>query len=204
MIKPTSRKGMLIMAALAAAIATSLWWWLHTPAESLPKPYGYFRIELPEKSYTRYKSPCDIAFDLPNFSKIELYKGHDTGDSCWFNVSYPRLRAKVYCTVLPVQNDLSGLIKDAYGFAAKHEMKATALQRTTIEVPYHRVYGIMYDLEGMVASQLQFFVTDSTSHFMRGALYFDHKPNPDSIAPVLEYIREDVKHLLQTLEWTTE
>jgi gliding motility-associated lipoprotein GldD len=93
------------------------------------------------------------------------------------------------------------LADDAYQFAFKHEMKADGIQRTYVEDTIRNVYGIIYDIQGEAASQIQFFLTDSTQHYLRGALYFDNKPNQDSIAPVLTFIREDILHLTNTLQW---
>jgi gliding motility-associated lipoprotein GldD len=100
-----------------------------------------------------------------------------------------------------VKNRLPQLIEDAYGFAAKHEMKASALRRTLVSDSLRDVHGIIYDIEGDAASNVQFFLTDSTQHFLRGALYFFNPPNPDSIAPVLAFVRGDIDRLAQTLVW---
>jgi gliding motility-associated lipoprotein GldD len=102
---------------------------------------------------------------------------------------------------MPVNNRLPELIEDAYGFAAKHEMKASALRRTLVSDSLRKVYGIVYDIEGDAASNAQFFLTDSTNHFLRGALYFFNPPNPDSIAPVLSFVRGDINRIAQTLQW---
>src|SRR5690606_18002102 len=98
--------------------------------------------------------------------------------------------------------DVDELIRDAYGFAAKHEMKATALKRTLIEDNIHKVHGILYDIQGEAASQVQFFLTDSTRNFLRGSLYFNSKPNPDSLAPVLAFVREDIDHMIRSVRWS--
>jgi gliding motility-associated lipoprotein GldD len=201
MINPRTGKGLSVIIVLALTIAGVLYFFMRSGNTVLPKPRGYFRIDLPAKEYTRYSSPCGASFDLPNYTQVRLFKDRDTPDSCWFNLAYPRLRATLHCTVLPINKDLSSLIRDAYGFAAKHEMKASALKRTPVVVPEHDVYGLVYTIEGMAASQVQFFLTDSTEHFFRGALYFDNKPNPDSIAPVLEFIQADIDRLIQSLVW---
>lgn len=167
-----------------------------------PKPRGYYRIDMPEKGYTSYQTPCDVKFDVPNYSKLEMLKKNSTGDSCWFNLSFPRFNAKLHCTYVAVNNNFDMLIRDSYGFAAKHEVKASALKRTQINYPDKKVFGILYDIEGDAASQLQFFLSDSTKNFLRGSLYFYNSPNPDSIAPVLSFIREDIIRLTQTIEWS--
>jgi gliding motility-associated lipoprotein GldD len=102
---------------------------------------------------------------------------------------------------MSVGDRLPQLIGDAYGFAAKHEMKASALRRTLVADSLRNVYGIVYDIDGEAASNVQFFLTDSSAHFLRGALYFFNPPNPDSIRPVLEFIRGDITRITQTLQW---
>lgn len=164
-----------------------------------PKPRGYFRIELPEKDYKTYEARCGIQVDVPAYSRIELLS--ENPDSCWFNVYMPRHKARLHLTYVPVENNLQPLLEDAYGFAFKHEMKANAINRTVYANDSNRVYGMLYDLKGDVASPLQFYVTDSSSHFLRGALYFQHIPNADSIAPVVEFVRADAMHLIESLRW---
>ena len=165
----------------------------------IPKPRGYFRIELPEKQFEVYQTRCPLTTEVPVYAKIEVV---NTGeDSCWFNVVMPRYNARVYCTYVPVQSDLDKLFDDAYKFAFKHEMKADAIQRSTFENDSNRVYGMVYDLKGDVASPIQFFATDSTDHFLRGSLYFNHEPNADSLQPVIDYLREDIVHMMETIQW---
>lgn len=169
--------------------------------EGVPKPRGYFRIDLPEHAYSKFESECNMEMDVPNYAKVELFKDRMSEDSCWFNVHLPRLKATVYCTYFAVDNDFDKLVKDAYGFAAKHEMKATALKRTIIDDRTNQLYGIIYDIEGDAASQVQFFLSDSTKHFFRGSLYFNSKTNPDSLAPVLAFVREDIDRMVRSVRW---
>lgn len=164
-----------------------------------PKPRAYFRIDLPEKEYKTFESPCPFSFDIPKYSGIEIAGA--SSDSCRFNLVFPRQNAKIYFTYLDVNNDVSSYLNDAYQMAYSHEAKASSIGRERISNLDHNVYGIVFDLKGEVASSLQFYATDSSRHFLRGALYFNSSPNKDSIAPVLSFIREDVIHLLESLEW---
>lgn len=169
--------------------------------DATPKPIGYFRIDLPEHSYVKFDEACPLTMEVPQYSKVELFTDKVSEDSCWFNVYFPRFKARVYCTYMGIDNNFEGLVKDAYSFAAKHEMKASALKRTMVDKPEDQVEGIIYDIEGEAASQVQFFVTDSTNHFFRGSLYFNNRPNPDSIAPVLQFIRDDIGHMVNSVKW---
>ncbi|MEY3397976.1 MAG: gliding motility lipoprotein GldD [Bacteroidota bacterium] len=167
----------------------------------VPRPRGYFRIDLPEKSYINYSGNCPVEMEIPAYSKVELFKEYDSADSCWFNLVFPKNNARIYCTYLPVQGDVDKMISDSYAFAFKHEMKADAITRTAIQDDERKVYGLIYDIKGEAASQVQFFLTDSSQHFLRGALYFSNRPNQDSLAPVLSFLRDDIQHLTETLVW---
>jgi gliding motility-associated lipoprotein GldD len=166
----------------------------------IPKPRGYFRIELKDKDYITYQSDCPVELEIPVYSKIELFPSEST-DSCWFNLYFPRHKARIHLTYLSIHGDLDKYLEDAYQFAFKHEMKANAIKSKSVSFPEKQVNGLVYELTGNVASPLQFYVTDSAHHFLRGALYFNHKPNPDSIAPVLDYLTDDVIHLMETINW---
>jgi gliding motility-associated lipoprotein GldD len=168
---------------------------------SVPKPRAYFRIDLPEQQYRSYESACPLNMEVSTASQIEVFRDRQSADSCWFNIYYPRYNARIHCTYISVGDKFNELINDAYGFAAKHEMKASGLRRTMVSDSTRDVNGIIYDIEGDAASNVQFFLTDSTQHFLRGALYFFNAPNPDSIAPVLNFVRSDIDHIAQTLVW---
>jgi gliding motility-associated lipoprotein GldD len=169
--------------------------------DPIPKPRGYFRIDHPEKGYEEYQSNCDFRFERPKYSYIEKSRSAKGDDSCWFNLVVPSIHAKIHFTYLPVRNNLADYMDDAYNFAYQHNIKASGIKRTMIHNDSANVHGIVYDLKGNVASPLQFYVTDSTDHFLRGALYFSRVPNADSLSPSLDFIREDMIHLMNTTRW---
>jgi gliding motility-associated lipoprotein GldD len=187
--------------ALVAFLAACAWWWFGMDQTSAPKPRAYFRIDLPEKEYRSYESVCPMNLEVSTAAQIEVFRDRQSADSCWFNIYYPRYNARIHCTYISVGDKFNELINDAYGFAAKHEMKPSGLRRTMVSDSTRDVHGIIYDIEGDAASNVQFFLTDSTQHFLRGALYFFNAPNPDSIAPVLNFVRGDINHIAQTLVW---
>lgn len=161
-----------------------------------PRPRGYFRIDFPEKTYKLYDGKCPFKFEIPTYSfltKSETY--------CWYNIYFPNYKATIYLTYRSINNDLDTLLYDAHNFAYKHTIKADAIEESVFEKDSLNVFGSLYNIKGNVASQLQFFVTDSTDHFMRGSLYFDVRPNKDSLAPVVNFIRTDIEHLMESLEW---
>ena len=120
----------------------------------------------------------------------------------WFNIDFPFYNAKIYLTYKDVKNDLADLMEQTYMMNVKnHISKADAINEVLIDYPDRKVYGILYDLKGNTATAVQFFVTDSTKHFFRGSLYFSAVPNPDSLAPVNEFFRADIIHMIETLKW---
>ena len=172
-----------------------------------PKPRAYFRIDLPAKEYRILEGEYPYRFELPVYSEIKKYSGKwsltDTAEY-WINVEYPRFHGRLHLTYKPVGGDLASLIEDAHTFVFKHSVKADAINQQEYENPENKVYGVLFDIKGNTASSLQFYMTDSVSRFLRGALYFDHEPNKDSIAPVNEFIRQDIVHLIETLSWNTQ
>jgi gliding motility-associated lipoprotein GldD len=173
---------------------------LRTPETTFPKPIGYFRIALPHPQYRTYDAPCAFSIPVSQFATIEQMDRGES-DSCRFNIFYPKLKARIHCTYLPVSGNINDLVVDAYTFASKHEMKASAIEKSLIEEEERKVFGIRYRIEGEAASPLQFFVTDSTAHYLRCALYFESAPNPDSIAPVYQYIERDMDELIKKVQW---
>lgn len=169
-------------------------------SEYTPKPRGYFRIDLPEE--TNY-----VAFDEKGFpfkfeySDFSIVKPVPQNDSFWVDILYPKLNAKIYCSYKPVKNNFQDIAEDSRTFVYKHIVKADDITEQPYENPDHKIFGLLYELKGNTASNIQFILTDSTEHFFRGALYFTASPNKDSIQPVLQFIRKDIIHLIETLEW---
>jgi gliding motility-associated lipoprotein GldD len=163
----------------------------------IPKPRGYFRIDLPEKTYKTYDDDCPFVFELPEYAFIIK----EQEDYCWMNLYFPINQATVYLTYKPINNDLTAHLEDAHEFAYKHTVKADAIEETLFVNDSLHVYGMLYNLKGNTASQVQFYLTDSTTHFLRGSLYFNVAPNKDSLAPVVEFIKQDIVHLMESLQW---
>lgn len=172
----------------------------------VPKPKGYFRIDLPEKQYTLFNDPTHriavpLSFEYPLYSKISGDQSNKS-DPGWFNIEFPGYRARIYLTYKEVNDDLAALIEQTYTMNVKnHITKADAIDEMLINNSKEKVYGILYDLRGNTATAVQFYVTDSTRHYLRGSLYFESEPNADSLAPVIDFFREDVVHLIETLKW---
>ncbi len=168
----------------------------------MPKPMGYFRIELPPHAYRSFDSTQPFTFDYSKYSRIESDRITRQNPN-WFNIYYPEYRARIHFSYKDLRKTtLYRLQEDAHEMAFKHAQKASGIRELMIDHPARRVYGMAYRIEGRdVASPFQFYVSDSTRHFLRGALYFRVEPNNDSLAPVIDYIIDDIDHLIATLQW---
>lgn len=173
-----------------------------------PKRNGYFRINFPkERNFVVYDcSDCPFSFEYPTYGSIQK-DSNNTQElhehPCWFNIVFPEYKGKVYLsyTKIDAANPLDKLIKDSYKLTFKHTVKADYIDETPIKGKQANVSGILYDVGGNAASGVQFYVTDSSKHFLRGSLYFYASPNADSIAPSVQYFRKDVEHIIESLKW---
>ena len=166
----------------------------------VPKPRGYFRIDLPEKEYRLYDTICPFLFEYPVYGHIS-YKVGKNSEPCWFNLEFPSFRAIVHFSYKSVNKNLETILKETYDYAYSHSIKADAITEQPWQNRPDKVYGILYDIKGNTASSIQFFLTDSTKNFLRGALYFSVEPDADSLAPVIQFFREDIIHLVETFSW---
>lgn len=167
---------------------------------TIPRPYGYFRVDLPQHSYRMIDTlNLPYRFDLP--ANVKLISRESKGDKYWIDLYYPKLNASIYCSYKPVKGNLIDLLEDTRKIVYKHSIRADGIGEKVFEHPEKNVHGILYDLKGNTASSVQFILTDSTRNFFRAALYFNNVPNKDSIAPMSEYIREDIVHLMESFEW---
>lgn len=170
--------------------------------EYIPKPRGYFRIDFPEKAYLKMDSVAlPYRFEIPVYSKI-VADNERLAEPYWVNLEIPRYKAEVHLSYKTVDNNLLKLTEDAHTLAYKHSIKADAINERVFINPEQKVYGTIYLIDGNAASPLQFFLTDSTKHFLRGALYISEVPNIDSIRPVIQFLTPDVIHLIETTQWT--
>ncbi len=119
----------------------------------------------------------------------------------WINLSFPQLNGKIHLSYKAVNEDLNAYITDSRELVYKHTVKAQGITESPFIQREQKRYGMVYDLKGDVASAVQFFITDSTEHFLRGSLYFNCRPNRDSLNPVIDFLREDIIHLIETTQW---
>lgn len=167
--------------------------------DPVPKPRGYFRIDLPEQRYVPWTDSLTFQAEIPAYARVGIRKTKD--EARWFDIRFKQQRATAHLTWSPVGDGLQGLIEDAHMFKSTHQAKAAKIRSERTLNDSARVYGNIFDIEGDVASPFVFYVTDSTDNFLYGSLYFDVRPNADSLAPVTERLRQDLRHMLATLRW---
>lgn len=168
----------------------------------VPKPRGFFRIDFDEKSYHLMDSAgFPYRFEIPDYGK--LYPDNERmAEPYWVNLKIPKHKAEIHLSYKNVKGNLSQMTEDSRSLAYKHSVKADAIDERVFVNPEKKVYGIIYRIDGNTASPLQFFLTDSTRNFLRGALYIREVPNIDSIRPVIDFLTPDIIRLIETTEWT--
>lgn len=173
----------------------------------VPKPRGYPRIEFPEKAYIAFDpADCPFSFEYPvyaNITRDSLHLDAIMEDPCWLNISIPSLLGTIHMSYkkLGERNKLEDLLDDTHFMTFKHVVKAEFIDQGYISNRENDLYGLYYEVGGNAASPFQFYLTDSLSHFVRGALYFYTTPNADSLKPVIEFVRKDIDHLISTFHW---
>ncbi len=185
-----------VIALLGLAACTS---------DYVPKPNGFNRIDLPKHKYVSLPDTFPYRFEYAQQAKLYPDTSYNA-EPYWLNIYYPDYAANIQLTYKAVNNDrqrLETLLEDAYQLTANHQIKASSINEAVVGTPSGKK-ALVAELTGEVPSQFQFYITDSARHFLRGALYFRTATANDSLAPVIEYIKADMIHLLNTLEWQGE
>lgn len=163
--------------------------------EILPKPKSYLRLDYPEAKYVNFENECPFVFEMNEDAVIKKDK------DCGLSITYPKMKATIFLTYQPVNNNINNLLREAQTLTYKHVIKADDI----LEQPYlnadKKVYGMFYQVNGNAATNSQFYATDSTHHFVTGSVYFYAKPNFDSIMPAASYIKNDMQRLMETMKW---
>ena len=167
-----------------------------------PRPYGYYRITVPDTSYVDFDAQYPRYPYTFALSRNAIVKPRtDADEPYWINLYYPSLDATIHCSYKPVRDNLRELTNDALEFVYRNASFANAIPERDYMHPELNVYGVLFDQEGNTASSCQFFVTDSTRNFFRASVYCNCPPNADSLAPVYEYLRRDVIRMVESFEW---
>lgn len=178
------------------------------PEVYTPKKKGYFKIDLPEHQYRSFDEPgYPYKFEYPTYGEVirdTSFFGQKPENPYWINIDFPKVGGRIYLSykIIGKQNTIESLLEDSYEMTfTVHDIKADYIDDYTFHDDIRNVHGIFYSVGGDAASAYQFYATDSTRNFIRGALYFDVAPNADSLKPVTDFLKEDIDHMLRTLEW---
>ncbi|MDD4085718.1 MAG: gliding motility lipoprotein GldD [Bacteroidales bacterium] len=182
-------------------ISLALFLFASCESDFAPKPRGFFRIDVPAKAYSLIDTIPAYQFELPDYAA--LYPDDESPwEKNWITIDYPQFKGSLHISYKSIDNNLPVYLEDMHTMLMKHLPKASAIQDSLIINPDRKVYGLLFRVQGKsVASPLQFYLTDSTRHFLRGALYFNIRPNNDSLKPVINFLHKDVDHFIETLNW---
>ena len=188
------------------------------------KKTGYFKINFPEKKYTSFNQPgYPYTFEYPVYAKIakdSSYFEEGAKNPYWINIEFPTFNGTIFISYKQIGgtsvykiknsdgtyrdsvgvNNFDKMVNDAFNLTYKNDVKAYSIEDSLMHTP-NNVTGVFFKVSGNVATAKQFFLSDSVKHFLRGALYFDATPNEDSLRPVNAFLQEDMKHLINTLQW---
>jgi gliding motility-associated lipoprotein GldD len=188
-----------------------------------PRPRGYFKIDFPERAYQSFdREGYPYSFEYPvyaNITKDSTLFEDNLDNQYWINVDFPQFNGRVYLSYKTiggssvykvktangykdsvVKNTFEGLRDEAFRMTFKHSLKASGI----VDSPFVSdlgIHGVYFTVDGNAATSKQFFMTDSSRHFLRGALYFDTAPNSDSLSIVNDFIEKDMRYLINTLKW---
>ena len=173
--------------------------------DAVPKPKGYLRLDYPKAQYVKAKVDLPFSFEQNTLAeKVSSKKIISATNSYGVNLEYPTLKGTIFLTYKAIddkQDNFIVLLRDAQNFTQKHTIKADEIIEQVYEDKARKVYGMFYEVGGNAASQSQFYVTDSVSHFLTGSLYFYAKPNYDSILPAANYLQKDINRIMETVVW---
>jgi gliding motility-associated lipoprotein GldD len=167
-----------------------------------PKPRAFPRVEYPERKYSVFNQPdCPFTFEYPSYAEIQPKQDH----ACWFDLYMPTLKARVHCSYVPIRNraEYDELVSDAYLIATKINARANYMEENLIRNPQD-IAGMVLKWTGPAASPMHFYLTDTTRHFFKAALYFEAEVRPDSLAPISAFVQEDINKMIQSFAWKNE
>lgn len=168
-----------------------------------PKPRAYFRIGIPQHNYLNFDTNYPFSFQYADYAKV--LNANNPEHPYWLYIDYPYFKARIYLTYNSINNNVDKMLNDAHDLAYKHISVANDIRQDLIIIPENKVYGLIYEIKGArVASPINFFLTDSISHFVRASLYFNMEPQNDSLEPVIRAIETDIQKMIKTFRWKND
>ena len=167
---------------------------------TIPKPPTFLNVALPEHNYLHYSPDCPYSFDIPTIFKIKTVN-YGAESTCHRDIDLGPLNGTLHFSYIEMDKPLAEYVNFSISKVDDHKIKATDIEYENIIRPKDKIYGTFFELQGDVASPFQFYLTDSTSRFVSGVVYFNARPNYDSIKPTLDYLKVDLKRFLSTFKW---
>lgn len=184
---------------LLTALASSC----HHRNDYSPKPEAYLRLDMPKQDYRKVDTlALPFTFDASTEAEVRIKK--DQPREKYIDLYYPRYHATAFLTYKAIQgsHEWQAQVDTSYKFLTQHFNFSSGVDEKQYVDPTNNIIAFTYQLKGSkVASTYQFWVSDSTHHFLRGALFLDQAPNNDSLAPVLDYLQRDLRHLVESVRW---
>lgn len=168
--------------------------------DPFPKPKSFLRVELPSHEYKVFSDSCNYTFEVSTLAKV-LNKPDTPQELCFKNIVYPKYKASLYCTYVALDSNLFQYTEYSRKLAYEHTVKASGIEEVFYENKEKGIYGTSFEISGDVACNYLFYLTDSSSNYFAGSLYFESAPNYDSLQPILDYVVEDLEHMINTFEW---
>jgi gliding motility-associated lipoprotein GldD len=170
----------------------------------VPKPRGFFKIDFPKHQYQTFNGEgYPYSFEYPVYAKVlkDTNFFGEKAEPYWINIDFPQFAGRMYISYKDIgKNNFAQMVNDAFELTYKHTSKATGIDDSVLST-HNGVHGIFFKVGGNAATARQFFLTDSSKHFLRGALYFDATPNEDSLRIVNNFLQDDLLHLINTFKW---
>ena len=166
---------------------------------NLPKQNGFFRIEFKEPYYSVYEE-IDTPFKFYyNSSSTNL----DQIGSDQFLFDYKDLNLSLNLSFYNINSsqDLEKKARDFSLILDTHTKKSNGVILREYDNDNKSIFGKLYEIKGDVASPLQFYLTDSVSNFISGSVNLKFKSNYDSIYPSIQYVKNDVLVLFESINW---
>lgn len=166
-----------------------------------PKPHAYPKIVFPERGFELFSPNCPFEMKIPKYSEMIPDSG-DFTEPCWYNMYIPAFDATLHMSYkhFSKQNQLDSMMEDAYKMVFKHTIKAEDIEEIEIKNEFD-YKGILYDISGNTATPMNFYLSDGKNNFIRGAFYFNNHTNRDSVAPVVNFVREDILTMINSIQF---
>jgi gliding motility-associated lipoprotein GldD len=167
--------------------------------QPIPKPPTYLKIALPENNSKLYQDECRFSFEKPAYFEVQKVDG-----SCNRDIHFSSLNGTLHLSVIDMEAALAAYVDYAIDKVEEHKIKATAILDTSFVNSENSVFGTFFELKGNVATPFQFYLTDSTDRFVAGVVYFNTRPNYDSIRPVLNFVKDDLYQMMESWRWESK